>query len=213
MTRSSPQTSPWDDLVATGVTAVVLVRHGQTAWNAERRFLGATDLPLDPVGERQVAALGERIGGTFDAVYTSPLLRARQTARVLAPPEAIPVDGLRELGHGALEGLDGEAGVREFPEFFAAFAADPTDARVSGGETFREVRDRALAALRAIAAGHAPGARIAVVAHQVVVSTALCTLAGEPLSAWRRFSIPNAGAAVLAWSEGEVRIVAGSWPP
>jgi 2,3-bisphosphoglycerate-dependent phosphoglycerate mutase len=173
---------------------LVLIRHGRTAWNAERRFLGATDLPLDEVGQREAAGLGARWAGAFAAVYSSPLLRARQTAAVLAPPEARIVHDLRELAHGDLEGLDGATAIARHPEFFAAFRADPTDVRPPGAdETFGALQRRALAAVRGIALAH-PGERVAVVAHQMVIASVLCAVRGAPLSAWRDHGVPNVGA-------------------
>lgn len=189
--------TPPDDLLH-----LVLVRHGRTAWNVERRFLGRTDLPLDEVGLGEVAQLGAVARGTFDRIYSSPLLRALQTARALAPPEPAVVADLQEIGHGELEGLTGDEALARHAAFFAAFAEDPTEVRVPGGESFGEVRDRAWAALHGIARAHRPGERVAVVTHQVVASTVSCTADGAPLRDWRRYALPNAGSAVLAW-DGE----------
>lgn len=180
---------------------IVLVRHGRTRWNHERRFLGVTDLELDPVGRDEAAALGERLAGTFTAVYTSPLARARQTAAALAPPEAVAIPALRELCQGDLEGLDGPTAFERYPAFFTAFQADPSSCRPPGtsGETLAEVQERALAALAALARAHAPGDRIAVVSHQMVIASVTCALRGAPLARWREFGVANAGTVTLRW--------------
>ncbi|MEQ1503236.1 MAG: histidine phosphatase family protein [Myxococcota bacterium] len=190
---------------------VVLVRHGRTAWNLERRFLGATDLPLDEVGRAEAVALGRAAGGRFDAVYASPLVRALDTARALAPPEPAVVDGLRELGHGALEGLEGTEAIALHPAFFRAFVDDPTHVRLpGGGETFAEVRDRALSALAGILASHRPGERVAVVTHQVVIATVTSAILGVPLAGWRSQTIPNGAAVALGW-DGRWSIAVPRW--
>lgn len=190
--------SPWDRIAADGQVAVVLFRHGRTAWNAERRFLGSTDLPLDDEGLAEVGRLS-RLRSAFGAIYSSPLARARQTAEALAPPPIQLVDALRELHQGALEGLTGAEAMARFPEFLAEFAGDPTDVRVPDGETMGEARDRALLAVRQIAARHAPGDRVAIVSHQMVIASLVCTLSGEGLATWRKYGVPNTGTAVLRW--------------
>jgi broad specificity phosphatase PhoE len=195
----------WDRIAADGQVALVLFRHGRTAWNAERRFLGATDLALDEAGVAEVGRLSH-LRSVFDAIYSSPLARARQTAEALAPPPILLVDALRELHQGALEGMTGPEAMAQFPEFFAGFAGDPTDLRVPEGESLGEVRDRALGAVRRIAAERSPGDRVAVVTHQMVIASLVCTLSGEALTAWRRFGVPNTGTVVLAWDGVDLHV-------
>ena len=198
--------TPWERIAAGGQVALVLFRHGRTAWNAERRFLGCSDIPLDDEGRAEVDRLSGRFRSAFSAIYSSPLERARRTAEGLAPPPVLLVDALRELHQGALEGLTGPEALARFPDFFAGFAGDPTHLRVPEGETLGEARDRALAAVRRIAAGHAPGDRVAVVTHQMVIASLVCTLSGESLTTWRRYGVPNTGSAVLAWDGTELRV-------
>jgi broad specificity phosphatase PhoE len=179
--------------------ALVLVRHGRTAWNAERRFLGSTDLPLDEIGRSEAEALGRSRAGQFTAIWSSPLRRALETAAVLRPPEVEVERDLREIDLGLLEGLTGEEASARYPEFSLAFRADPVDVRPPGGETMAEVRDRAMAAILRLAARHTGGARVAVVTHQVVIASVVCTLRGDPLSAWRTHAVPNTGAVELVF--------------
>ncbi len=169
---------------------VALVRHGRTAWNAEGRFLGHTDVPLDAQGSRQAEALAASWRGEFDAVYSSPLARALGTARALAPEVTLD-ERLMELDQGRLEGLRAEEAMSAFPEFFEAWAKAPETAQVPGGETLSGCRDRAVAALTAIADAHDVGQRVAVVSHQLVIASLRCWVAGKPLAAWRSYRVGN----------------------
>jgi len=199
---------PWDEQADQGVT-IVLVRHGRTAWNAERRFLGSSDVPLDEVGLAEAAALG-KVAWTFCRVYASPLARARDTARHLHPePHVVP--GLVELSQGDLEGLHAPIAIERYPSFFAAFTADPTDAAVPGGETLGACRDRALRTLDAIADQHVPGEIVAAVTHQMVIASVACAIRGEPLAQWRRHGVRNVAATALRRVPGGWTVVVEDW--
>lgn len=170
---------------------ILLVRHGRTAWNAERRFLGVRDLPLDEVGIQEVEALRAHPElHPLVCVYTSPLQRARQTAAVLAP-EPIAWPELHEMDQGGLEGLLLPEAVERHTAFFEAWVEDPTGVVAPGGESLDACRDRALRAIEAIAARHRPGERVAVVTHQMVIASVCATLSGAGLKAWRTFGVPN----------------------
>jgi broad specificity phosphatase PhoE len=188
------------------VVELVLVRHGRTAWNAERRFLGCTDLPLDDVGLAEAATLPARPGLLpLSAVYASPLRRALDTARVLDPAPRILPD-LREMHQGELEGLLGPEAVERFTPFFERWVEDPSGVAPPGGETLDEVRSRAWSALCEIAAAHRAGERVAIVTHQMVIA-AVCTAAADaPLRAWRDYGVPNVGTRTLVGDGVRLRL-------
>lgn len=186
---------------------IVLVRHGQTSWNAEQRFLGQSDIPLDAVGHAQARALGGVLAGRFSRVYSSPLVRARATAEALNQPLAFDAR-LAELDQGALEGLRGEEAIARFPDFFRAWATDPAQVVVPGGESLLALQTRALAALDEIVAAAAPGDEIAVVTHQLVIASVTCWALGEPLSRWRAHGVPNVGLTVLAAGSSPWQVLA-----
>ena len=98
------------------MTTLLLVRHGETDWNAEGRLQGHTDTPLNDYGRRQAAALGEDLAGDgIDAVYSSDLARARETAEIVAGRLGLPVvlePGLREKNWGSWEGLTPRSATR-----------------------------------------------------------------------------------------------------
>ena len=179
---------------------LLLIRHGQTAWNVERRFLGRTDLPLDAIGLDQAARLGRRFAGTpIAAVWTSPLARARQTAAPIGA--ALPEAGLVEMDMGELEGLSASLFAQRYPDLVVAWRDQPHAVRLPGGEVLADVQARGLEAVARIAATVAPGETVAVVTHQLVLATVVCHHSGAPLSAFRTFMHRNTGVTTLALDE------------
>ena len=169
---------------------VYLLRHGQTAWNVERRFLGASDVPLDDVGRAQANQVAAYFQGLRPyTVYSSPLSRALETARALGPPRVVA--GLAEMNMGALEGLSAEACTARWPELLPAWRDAPAEVTIPGGETLAAVQTRILAAFRGLVAAHRPGERLVVVTHQLALSSLLCGLAGRTLSEFRSFGHRN----------------------
>ena len=197
---------PWHDLVARRQLAVLLIRHGRTALNAEHRFCGGrSDPPLDAHGREQAAALGQRFEGVCARVFSSPQLRARETAAALAEPTAI--EGLRELDQGALEGREIHPALNEHAAFFRAWKRDPSEIPVpGGGESMGALADRThqgmaeilgeLGATRRVASGQV----IAVVGHQMAHGAFMCRALGKPLRDWQEFALRNATANLLSWN-------------
>jgi broad specificity phosphatase PhoE len=134
------------------MTELLLVRHGETDWNAEGKLQGHTDRPLNDYGRRQAQALADRLAGEdIDAVYASDLSRARETAEILAAKHGLTVvvdPDLREKNWGNWEGLTSDE--RLHVEF--------------EGETSEAHRDRMLTAVERIVERH-PEGRIVVVTH------------------------------------------------
>jgi broad specificity phosphatase PhoE len=191
-------------------TWLFLVRHAETAHNRDGLVQGRADNPLSDLGRVQAAALGDRLAHTpLDAVYSSPLQRARQTARAIATPhglEPIIEPDLIEMDIGAMEGL-GSAELRaRFPEFMKAWLSeDAGGAVMPGGESLAQVQERGTAALARIAAAHA-GGRVAVVSHNFVLLTMLCHVLGLPLAQFRRLRQGVASLAVLEAAPGQWRL-------
>ncbi len=168
------------------VTALYLIRHGETVGSETRRYKGTLDVPLSDEGVRQAERLadylGERANGAA-AIYTSPLGRAWKTAGPIAralglEPEV--VDALRERHFGAWEGMSFEEIEAAYPEAFRDWARDPLRHRPVGGESTLEVRDRVVEALEGILKRH-EGEAVVVVAHGGVNRAALCHYTGLPL--------------------------------
>jgi probable phosphoglycerate mutase len=161
------------------VTRLLLVRHGATAATEEDRFSGSTDAGLSEQGRWQAARLGDRLSTqNIAAVYSSPLSRALDTARIIAGHcrlEPVARDGLREIGHGHWEGLKREDVERQFGSEYAAWEADPFTFAPAGGESGLAVLARALPAIREIATAH-PGRQVLVVSHKATLRLVLSSL-------------------------------------
>jgi broad specificity phosphatase PhoE len=186
-------------------TTVYLVRHGSVVGAETRRFIGHLDVPLSPLGERQMTRLASRLDTvTLDAVYASDLLRARRSAEILAAPHGlcpVVVTSLREFAMGRWEGLTGEQ-IRDLDgAAFAAWMADVPGYQFPDGESLAQLAARAWPAFERIVAAHARGS-IAVVAHGGTNRMILCRALG--LGAERLLALGQdyAGLSVLRRSNG-----------
>ena len=191
---------------------VVLIRHGETDWNAEKRLQGHLDIELNAEGARQAELLAQALQGEqFDAIICSDLQRARKTAQPLATLQGktVQIDiAWRERCYGAFEGLrDVEIGER-YPDAHRAMQARELDYRypqgVNTAETLREFSTRSITALkRALDLQHR---KIAIVTHGGVLDCINRYARGADLSKPRDFDIPNAGINRLWWKDGQLRI-------
>lgn len=207
------QAPPRAEPAAGSLLRVELIRHGRTAWNVQRRFLGSTDIPLDEEGRAEAALLPSALGPVH-AIWSSPLLRAWETASALGQPHAHP--GLAELHMGALEGLDAPTALERYPHVLAGWQRDPSGVEIPDGETMAQLQARCRAAFDTIVADPLPpgvphpGAplRIAIVTHQLAIASLLCSLADRPLTDFRRFTHRNTAWTSLDVRDGRATIVA-----
>lgn len=166
---------------------IILVRHGQTAWNigtssAEgERFRGRTDLPLDEKGRTQALALAERLADEpIAAIYASPLQRAIETAQPTAQRLGLTVqllEGIIDINYGDWQEHPHSEVARLYPALYRQWLQEPHLVQIPGGESLKEVRDRAMAALHQVIARHRDQT-ILVAAHQVVNKVLVCAMLG-----------------------------------
>ncbi len=173
-----------------------LVRHGETAWNAEHRLQGWTDVPLNATGQRQAQALARALAPqAFDAIVSSPLQRALRTAEAVAAGRALPPielePRLKERHHGALQGHTRDEIAHSHPELHAALVQRRPDYLPPGGEALADFAQRVHAALEALRQRHA-GRTVLAVAHGGVLDVAYRLAACLPLHAPRERALPNA---------------------
>jgi broad specificity phosphatase PhoE len=184
-------------------TTLYLIRHGATEANLARppRIQGRrSDPPLAPLGVRQAQATRDLLAiWPVDHCYTSPLLRAAQTAAIVAAPHGIApqaLEALTECDVGNWEGLDWQTVRSLDPEGYRRFHANPAQFGYPGGESFAAVYRRVAPPLDELLRRHA-GESVLVVAHHVVNRTYLAGLLGLPLEQARQVTLDNCGISVV----------------
>jgi broad specificity phosphatase PhoE len=192
-------------------TTIVLVRHGETDWNRERRFQGHADVALNEAGRAQVAALAEELADErFAAAYTSPLRRAAESAEILAARLALvvhPNDALGEVDVGSWSGLTIREVEERFPDGFERWS----DWKVEGwedGEQYEDFGRRVVGGLLEIAGWH-PGEQVLAVTHGGPIRTALAAAVGPSAADARGPNIVVGNCAVvrIAVREGVIQAV------
>ena len=189
-------------------TDLILLRHGETAWNRERRIQGQLDTPLHDEGVRQARAAARRldaerdrwglapaVGAPLPAMVSSDLLRCRQTAEPIAAALGLDValdPRLRERHFGIFQGQTYPDLKRDDPERYERWMHRDPDFDIDGGESLRTFARRIEAVLVDLATAH-PGRTVVVVTHGGVLDVANRLCRGLALNAPRDFDIPNAG--------------------
>lgn len=193
---------------------ILLIRHGETDWNVEKRLQGHRDIDLNREGVRQVAALGRALlNEPLDAIFSSDLKRALGTAQGIAIPRGMNIQlstGLRERCFGAFEGLIHPEISARFPEDYAAWKRRDIDARYPQGElhaeTLREFSTRAIAAIMELAS--TPGYRkIAVVTHGGVLDSVYRRAKNMGYEHPRDFDVLNASINRVSWDGTNFQIL------
>lgn len=185
-------------------TLTLIGRHGATEYSLAKRFSGSggADLPLAPLGVAQAEALAEEIRtrGGVEAIVSSPLLRARQTAEIVAQSTAAPVsihDGLAECSFGEWDGFTFAEVQQRWPGELQAWL-NSTDIAPPDGESFAACRDRVDSARREILTDHA-GQRIAVIAHVSPIKLIVGICVDAPLHSLYRMELQPCSLTTIAW--------------
>ncbi|WP_118182177.1 histidine phosphatase family protein [Paraburkholderia phosphatilytica] len=198
-------------------TQILFIRHGETDWNRIKRIQGHIDIPLADSGIEQARLLGQRFateakaGARIDAIYSSDLLRAQQTAQPIADALKLPLQldaGLRERSYGAFQGYDSDQVAERFPDEYAHWQTRDPGFAPPEGESQRAFYHRVLHALEPIVAAH-PGGRIVVVAHGGVLDCAHRFARGLTLDAPRDYALLNTSVNIVDFDDGKATIV--SW--
>jgi broad specificity phosphatase PhoE len=186
---------------------IVLVRHGATDWNLEGRCQGATDRPLSEVGVRQAEQIAATLGcESVNAIYSSALLRARQTAQLISEPHRLGVtieEDIRELDQGALEGLTFTEIRQNYPGFIERWRSEPAEIQVPGGERLIDVAKRAWEGLHRIARRHQTAETVVVVSHNFAILGIVCRITGTHLNQYRTFHLDPCGVTRINHSGSE----------
>ena len=189
------------------MTTIFLARHGESDWNVAKRFQGHSDRPLTALGREQAHALADLVASEeIDAVYTSPLSRARETAEIVAARaglEPIALPELREVDTGSWSGLSRTDVEARFPEGFARWRSGGSG--WEDGETYEEMAERVIGALRAIAEDH-PDGRVLIISHGGPIRAIHAAAEGQAIKDYRRLKPvePNARLSVVAVENGRL---------
>lgn len=178
------------------MTELHLIRHGQTDWNVAGRYQGQADIPLNAAGLAQARALAQTLAGQrFDALYSSDLQRAYQTAQAIAAVVGLPIHtlrGLREIHMGAWQGM-------LLTEVSQGYTQNRSPhSKPEGGESVVQVAARLALAADAICRAH-PEGRVLVVSHGLALATLICQAQGIPLEQVYQHIPDNAEPAVIFW--------------
>ena len=186
------------------MTELWLVRHGQTDWNLTGRWQGqASYAPgLNDVGRAQALAIRDQMKDVnFSAIYSSDLLRARQTSELIAEPLGLTVTlepRLREINLGVWEGMLSMEIAERYPQELAERARDPFHTRAPQGESPMEVAERVIAAVNDIAKEHI-GKSVIIVSHGVSLAIIICHAQGFPLNEIYQHIPDNAKPYCVEW--------------
>ena len=189
------------------MTRLVLIRHGQTAWNKSGKYQGQSDVALSEEGLEQARCLAEHFPvEKLDAVYASDLSRAMVTAETVAQKfdlDVRPEPAFRELSFGKWEGLTYAEIVAGWPDAMANFLTHPDIMEIPQGESFPQVQQRAMARLREIVAEHEPHDHtVGIFAHGAVLRTILTGIMQMPLSQVWTLSQYNTAVNIVRFDEG-----------
>ncbi len=195
-------------------TRLIVVRHGETAWNVDTRIQGHTDIALNDTGQWQAARVGEALAGeAVRAVYSSDLQRARHTAQAIASslrveprPGVREHRGLRERGFGHFEGLTFAEIEARWPDDAKAWRTRDPHWTPQGGESLLQVRERALQTVSLIAQQHA-GDLIVLVSHGGLLDAIYRLATGQDVQAPRTWALRNAAINRLLWTPQGLSLV------
>ena len=193
-----------------GQTELFLVRHGQTAANVDRLFVGATDIPLNGLGERQARLVGDRFATVdIDAIITSPLARARRTAQAIADItglEPLAVPGLSEIDFGRIEGLNLQQVLQQFPELQTQLDNfGNLDLQWPGGESRKGFYQRIMTAFLGIIERYESHS-VAVVCHGGVIGALSAQIGLGPQDDRVRWSVANCSVTHMVVTPENTRI-------
>jgi broad specificity phosphatase PhoE len=189
---------------------LILVRHGETKWNLERRIVGHTEIELNETGRRQAKQLALVLNDQIiSAIYSSPLRRARQTADVIAHGRSLDViveDALKEFDAGDMNGLTIDDVNKNYENFFERWIDGDPDLRMPRGESVGELKDRAWPVVERIVVNHSDES-VVVVSHTVTILTVINSALGMALADFRKMRVSVGSISVLEFGEYGVSLI------
>jgi broad specificity phosphatase PhoE len=190
---------------------LLLVRHGQTEYNAIGRYQGHMQISLDATGRQQAAQVCRRLQRLpINAIYSSDLVRCIETITPLAQSSGLSIQqepGLREIDVGLFEHLTVPEIKATFPSVYAAYRNAPGDTIHPGGESYRQMQQRAMDAITRITARHQEEHTICIASHGGTIRAIVCALLHLDINSYNRMWIENCAITTLSGSAHDLRLV------
>lgn len=183
-------------------TRILLIRHGETDWNRIHRFQGRSDLPLNQKGREQARALALALKHEpIIAIYSSPLVRAIETARLIKmfhpSTPFFEEEALIEMDLGDFDGMEAKRWAAQFRDFRKVWRENPASVKMPGGESLKDVQSRAIDTLERITKIYPPGSTLLICSHNFVNLTILCHALEISLNRFRDLQQDTAAISVL----------------
>lgn len=190
---------------------LLLIRHGETDWNATLRYQGQGGVPLNAQGRAQARRAGGRLARYgAGALYTSDIIRAAETAAIIGEQTGLrpqPMPELREIDVGQWEGLTPEELYRRFPDHMREYERDPARTVRLGGESYAQLQERALRAMNTILERHPGDQTVLAVSHGGTIRALLCHVIGLDLIHFGRLWLDNGSLSELRHGSNGWRLV------
>ncbi len=185
---------------------LIIIRHGESEWNRIGRYQGQADAPLSELGTRQASALANRLRNEpIDAIFTSPLQRARSTAEAVAQHHAATPftvePALLEIDHGDWQGMLTDEVIARYGPGLAEWRLHPTRAQMPNGESFSNILKRVLDLKERLCADYAER-NVLVSTHDVVVKILVADALGMDMDRINRIWVTNASISVIEYGDG-----------
>jgi broad specificity phosphatase PhoE len=186
---------------------LILVRHGETIWNREGRVQGFSDIDLSDVGVHQARQLALSLkDASILSIYSSPLIRAEKTARIINEYHHAPISiepGLMEMDQGDFEGLTFQELMACEKVFLQKWMSDPASVQMPNGESFVELQERAWKVIEGIVA---KSGNALVVSHNFTIAAILCKIKNISLSEFRKVCVDTASRTIIKFENGVASI-------
>jgi len=183
---------------------LILARHGETMWNVEKVFRGRADVSLDELGIRQAELLGKYLGNwRLEAVYSSPVKRALDTASIIARYQNVAVriaEGLTDFDFGEWQSLPEQEVMRLYPDLLNEWHDHPHKVRMPGGESLEDAKKRAVEVVNDVLSKHQGS--VALVSHRVVIKVLICYLLGLDNSHFPNINQDVGGITIFDYADG-----------
>jgi broad specificity phosphatase PhoE len=183
---------------------LILARHGETMWNVEKIYRGRADVNLDEVGIKQAELLGKYLSNwKLEAIYSSPLKRALDTANIVARYQKIGVhvaEGFIDFDYGEWQSLPEEEAKRLYPTLHNEWHNNPHKVKMPGGESLEDVRKRAVAIVNDVLPKYQGS--ILLVSHRVVNKVLICSLLGLDNSHFWNINLDVGGITIFNYVDG-----------